>query len=87
VAAGVLVLGTEGRPKRIDLGEREAIRLDIELARDGQERLAAKEILREIHLALLGVRGRLARSKVDTRNNALAPSASEAVMMRVLTQK
>jgi hypothetical protein len=33
------------------------------------------------------VRGRLARSNVETRNNAPAPSASEAVMIGVLTQK
>src|ERR1700730_614084 len=45
-----------GRPERVDLGEGEAVRLDIELARDRQERLAAKEILREIDPALLCVR-------------------------------
>jgi hypothetical protein len=48
VAAGVRLLGAEGRAERIDLGQRQAVRLDIELARDRQERLAAKEILREI---------------------------------------
>jgi hypothetical protein len=52
VAAGVRVLGAEGLPERIDLGECEAVGLDIELARDFQERLAAEEILREIDLAV-----------------------------------
>ena len=51
VAAGVRVLGAEGRAEGVDLGQRQAIRLDIELARDRQERLAAEEILREIDLA------------------------------------
>src|SRR5207244_10979524 len=37
---------------RVDLGQRQAVRLDIELPRHRQDRLAAKEILREIHLAL-----------------------------------
>jgi hypothetical protein len=34
VAAGVRVLGAEGRPEGVDLGQRQAVRLDIELARD-----------------------------------------------------
>ena len=34
VAAGVRVLGAEGRPERINLGQRQAIGLDIELPRD-----------------------------------------------------
>src|SRR5712671_8071719 len=42
----------KGRPEGVDLGERQAVGLDIELPRDRQERLAAKEVLREIHLAL-----------------------------------
>ncbi len=56
VAAGVRVLGAEGRPEGINLGQRQAVGLDIELPRDRQERLAAEEILREIDLALLGAR-------------------------------
>ena len=52
MAAGVRVLGAEGRPEGVDLGQREAVGLDIELPRDRQERLAAEEILREIHVAL-----------------------------------
>ena len=34
VAAGVRVLGTEGRPEGVDLGQRQTVGLDIELARD-----------------------------------------------------
>ena len=56
VAAGVRVLGAEGRPEGVDLGECQAVGLDIELPRDRQERLAAKEILGEIDLALGGAR-------------------------------
>ena len=52
VAAGVGVLRAEGRPERVDLGQREAVGLDVELPRHRQERLAAEEILREVHLAL-----------------------------------
>jgi hypothetical protein len=71
VAAGVRVLGAEGRPKCVDLGQRQAVGLDIELSRDRQEGLAAKEILREIDL-VLGVLGRFTKSNVDSRNlNAL----------------
>src|ERR1700738_5169581 len=56
MAAGVRVLRAERRPERVDLGEREAVRLHVELARDRQERFAAEEILREIHLARRGAR-------------------------------
>jgi hypothetical protein len=52
VAAGIRVLGAEGRSERINLGQREIVGLDIELPRDRQERLAVEEILREIDLAL-----------------------------------
>ncbi len=41
------------RSEGIDLGEREAIGLDVQLARDGQERLAPEEVLREVDLTLL----------------------------------
>jgi hypothetical protein len=51
MAAGVRVLA-EGRSEGVDLGQCEAVGLDIELPRDRQERLAAEEILREIDLAL-----------------------------------
>ena len=52
VAAGVRVLGAERRAEGVDLGQREAVRLDVELPGDGQERLAAEEVLREIDLPL-----------------------------------
>src|SRR5205085_11780008 len=51
MAAGVGVLGAKRRPEGVDLGEREAVGLHVELARDGQERLAAEEVLRKIYLA------------------------------------
>ena len=69
MAAGVGVLGAERRPERVDLGEREAVGLDVELPRHGQERLAAEEILARNRPCPRGVRGRLARSSVDTRNS------------------
>ena len=52
VAAGVRVLRAERRAERVDLGQREAVGLDVELPGYGQERFAAEEILREIHPAL-----------------------------------
>jgi len=58
----------------------------LRLPRDRQKRLAAKKS-RAKSTFPSGVRGRFARSRVDTRNNAPAPSASEAVMIGVLTQK
>jgi hypothetical protein len=51
VVAGVRVLGAEGRPERMDLGQREAVHLDIELPRDRQKRLATEQVLHEIDLA------------------------------------
>ena len=51
VARGVAVLGTEGRPERVDLAQREAVRLDVELAGHGEERLLAEEITAEVDLA------------------------------------
>ena len=50
VPAGVGVLGPERRPEGVDLGERQAVGLDVELPRHGEERLAAEEVLAEIHL-------------------------------------
>ena len=86
MAGGVGVLGAERRAEGVDLGEREAVGLDVELARYGQERLAAEEVLPKSILPA-GVRGRLARSSVETRNSAPAPSASVEVMIGVCTQK
>ena len=51
VAAGVRVLGAERRAEGVDLREREAVGLDVELAGDGEEGLAAEEVLGEVDLA------------------------------------
>ena len=48
VPARVRVLGAKRRPERVDLRQREAIRLDVQLPGHGQERFAAEEILREV---------------------------------------
>ena len=72
--------------QRVDLDQCEAVGLNIELSRDRQERLAAKEILGEIDLAL-GRARQVHEVEGDTRNNAPAPSASKAVMIGVLTHK
>ena len=86
VPARVRVLGAERRAERVDLRERHAVGLDVELARHGQARLAPEEVLLEVDLAV-GVRGRFARSSVETRNIWPAPSASDAVMIGVWIQK
>ena len=46
VPAGVRVLRPEGRPERVDARQRQAVRLDVELARDGQVGRLAEEVLR-----------------------------------------
>ena len=86
VPAGVGVLGAERRPEGVDLGERQAVRLDVELTRDGQEGGSAEEVLAEVDPPPSGVRGRLARSSVETRNISPAPSASRAVTIGVWIQ-
>ena len=72
MAAGVGVLGAERRPERVDLGERQAVGLDVELARYGEERLAAEEILAEIDLARRGARqiGEIERRDAKQRAGA-----------------
>ena len=74
VAAGVSSSrrGRSGRTYK--LGQRQAIGLEIELPRDRQERFAAEELLREIHLAHR--RGRLCKIEDQDPNKAPAPSAS-----------
>src|SRR6516164_487288 len=52
VAARIGILRAERRPKCIDVGEREAVGLDIKLPRHRQECFTAKKILHEIDLAL-----------------------------------
>ena len=73
VTARVRVLRAERRPERVDLGEREAVRLHVELPRHRQERLAAEEILREIHLALRRARqvGEIQRRHPEQRPRPL----------------
>jgi hypothetical protein len=84
VPAGVRVLGTEGRPEGVDLGERQAIGLDVELPRDRQERLAAKEILCEIDPALGCARE---VGEIQGRDPEQRPSESDDVLTGMLTQK
>ncbi len=48
--AGVGVLRAERRAEGVDLRQREAVALDVQLPRDGEERLAAEEVLREVGL-------------------------------------
>ena len=62
-------------PEGVDLGQRQAVGLDVELAADRQERLAPEEVARKIDLALggAGTAPRLARSSVLTRNISPAP--------------
>ncbi len=50
--AGVGVLGAERRAEGVDLRQRHAIGLDVELAGHGEKGLAPEEILREIDLAV-----------------------------------
>jgi len=75
-----------GRPKGVDLGQCQAVRLDIELPRDRQKRLAAQEILREIDLAVCRAR-QIGKIQGRHPEHCRRPSASEAVMIGVLTQK
>ena len=72
MAAGVRVLGAEGRAEGVDLGEREAVGLDIELARDGEEGFPPEKILREVHLALR--RARQVR-EIERRDAKQSPRA------------
>ena len=87
VAAGVRVLRAERRPERVDLGQRQAVRLDVELARHGEERLACRRSPARSRpcrpACAAGSRGRASRRGTA----APAPSASDAVMIGVLTQK
>ena len=83
----VRVLGAERRAERVDLAQRQAVRLDVELAGDGEERLACRR-------SPCGNRSRPCRRAAGWRGRAStrgtsgpAPSASEVVMIGVLTQK
>jgi hypothetical protein len=57
VARGVRVLGTEGRAEGVDLAQRQAIGLDVELAGHRQVGLLAEEVLVLKSIAPLSVRG------------------------------
>ena len=52
VPAGVRVLGPERRPERVDVGQGQAVGLDVELAGDGEEGRLAEEVLRVVDRAL-----------------------------------
>src|SRR6185436_10754480 len=56
VAAGVAVLGTERRPERVDLRQRQTIGLDVELAADREKRFLPEEVLREVRAPLWSLR-------------------------------
>ena len=82
VAAGVRVLGAEGGTEGVDVAERQRRDLGLELARHGEEGLAPKKSCDEVHAAASRkCAGRIAGSRVETRNSSPAPSASDAVMM------
>ena len=63
--AGVAVLGAERRPERVDLRQRAAVRLDVQLTADREERLAAEEVLREVGAAFGRARNRVAVGEVE----------------------
>mmetsp|Transcript_20956 Transcript_20956/g.65822 ORF Transcript_20956/g.65822 Transcript_20956/m.65822 type:complete len:409 (+) Transcript_20956:279-1505(+) len=56
VSRGVRVLGAEGRPEGVAVRERDGVRLDVELARDGEARLFPEEVLRVVDRAGRGER-------------------------------
>ena len=85
MAARIRVFRAECRSECIHIGESEAVHLDVELPRNGQERFPPEKVPAEVDLPTSS-RGRFMRSSTDTRNNAPAPSASDAVMIGVLTQ-
>ncbi|KAG1388166.1 hypothetical protein G6F59_016073 [Rhizopus arrhizus] len=56
MAGGVAVLGAEGRAEGVDLAQRQAVGLDVQLAGHGQEGFLAEEVAAEIDRALLVTR-------------------------------
>ena len=58
MTAGVTVLGAKRRTERVDLRQRQAVRLDVELAADGEECLLAEEVLAEIRASIRRFRNR-----------------------------
>ena len=87
VPGRVRVLGAEGRAECVDAAQGQAIRLDVELARDRQARRPCRRSRPRNRSCPCSSRGRFARSSVETRNIAPAPSASLVVMIGVWTQK
>ena len=83
--AGVGIFRAKGGAEGVNLGQRQAIALDVQLSGDGQEGLAPEEILREVDLALGGSRQ---AHQVQGRNaKQLARTFRvRAVMMGVFTQ-
>ncbi len=56
MARRVGVLGAEGGAESVDLAHRQAVGLHVELAGDGEERLATEEVLAEVDRALVVAR-------------------------------
>ena len=91
--AGVRVLGPEGGPERVDVRERQAVRLDVELARHGEEGRPAEEVLGEIDRSLwcAGEVGQVERRDPEHLSGALGIAGGhdgrvhpvEAALMKV----
>ena len=69
VPARVRVLGAERRAEGVDLREREAVALDVELARHREVGLAPEEVLREVDLRRRACAGG-SRGRASTRGRA-----------------
>ena len=76
VARRVGVLGAERRAEGVDLAQRQAVDLDLELAGDGEVASLAEEVLGEVDLAVLGRAAGWRRSSVVTRNICAGALAS-----------
>src|SRR5262249_10762182 len=61
----VAILGAECWAERVDLRQRQTVRLDVELSTYGQKRFLAKKVLREVGLAIRGVWNRAAVEQVE----------------------
>jgi hypothetical protein len=85
VARGVAVLGAEGRAEGVDLAQREAVALDVELAGHGQEGFLAEEVAAEVDVALAVARqvGHVQRGHAEHLSGAFGV---EVVMIGVEIQ-
>src|SRR5262249_44428586 len=91
------VFSPKRRPERIDLGQRQAIALDVELARDGQIRLATEEILGEVDAAAGSARQvreierayleKLTRALAIARGDDRRVDPHEAVLVKVAVHR